>query len=91
MPGQFHRRRYLYVEIHKEVFGHIGKDYYGLVVGRWPLLCAFRDLTFYYDVGTFGVMLGPWLEVGLFVDFRNEEQIRRDMKARPRAWMNWRG
>jgi len=77
MPGQFHRRRYLYAEVHKDIFGHMGKEYLGLVCGRWPVLAAFRDRSFYYNVGTFGLCLGP-IEVGLFIDFRSHEEMKRD-------------
>lgn len=81
MPAQAHRRRYLYLEAHRPwewPFGHLGKEYIGLVFGRWPLLAAFRDRTFYYDVGTFGICLGPWLELGLFIDFRSVDEIMKD-------------
>lgn len=81
MPGQFHRRRYLYAEVHNNRFGHIGKEYCGLVFGRWPILAAFQDRSFYYNVGTFGLCIGPWLEVGLFIDFRSEEDIRKNNES----------
>lgn len=81
MPGQFHRRGYLYAEVQKDQFGHVGKEYAGLVCGRWPLLALFRDRTYYHNVGTFGVCLGPWLELGIFIDFRSEDQARGDRAA----------
>lgn len=83
MPGQFHRRRYFYVELHKPertCFGHIGKEWYGLMLGKdRPVLAAFNDRTFYHNVGTYGVCVTPWLEIGLFIDFRDEKAMRQDI------------
>jgi hypothetical protein len=56
----------------------MGKDWFGLVFGRWPLLAFFQDRTFYYNVGTFGISVGPWLDIGLFIDFRSIEEIMKD-------------
>ena len=77
MPGQFYRQRRLYIEWVYERFGHVGKEWYGLICGDWPIIALFRDRTFYHNVATYGLCVGP-LEIGLFIDFRTEDEKRRE-------------
>lgn len=71
MPGQHYKHWWFYFNIKPGVsFQHVGKEWYGLIFNRWPILAAFRDRTWYEPATSAGIVLCGFVEVGVFIEWK---------------------
>lgn len=76
MPSAKHKHRWLYLNLVPAPFQHVGKRFYGLVLGRWPLIAFFIDDTWYDPATSIGIAVLGVIEAGLFIEHGRAETQR---------------
>ena len=75
MPSAHIKHWWLYLNLKPHFAQHVGKRFYGLVWGRWPVLAWFIDDTWYEPATSAGLCAIGFVECGVFIEHKPRHRL----------------